>query len=460
MPWKEVKTASVEIKGKQYTIKLTTTGQNLLIEIYEMLDGRIFFGYRYAYELIKNLMELNKEILGGRKPKKRSVDFTKDKKIELRAVESHGQNFIEVSRKKSETGGLTWINEKDYRTGMLRLIRLPASKELVNLINTVEEYVKMIEEDKIKDPAKTTSLYGVYFPGWMATHDRSIIAFKMWYDSDETECFIRLDENIKKKDDPVKIERAEVANDAKEMGITFLPEKRGDDGWISVDEDTIDDLDEDLIVHYDWEHRRDWVLNYNNIPIYMEEYRRDKKLKFYVALAYPPRERTNHNYYDNTKSNKISDVIKKIEKYGLSHPKPYFIYDTLGQFGRKIEKSHEALTIQCTQISPVWYKDNIKIVERACYPENKGEKVPKIKQTISYFVVAWHHDFDIAITTIRKTGVGPAEIGDYWTTSKFGVFPFTQEGVKSFRDSIIKQFKTGVVEDRNKNLIPRKRSWN
>jgi len=424
MPWTVEKTKEVAFKNQAFTINVTNTGSNLLFEIYEHFFGRIFFAVDYwpaLKEAIKNiLIEVKKRPIASQE-----VNITKSgKDVKLVLTYDRRKSIIVISRMKSDSAGLTWLLDKD--TGGMgsqyRRIRIAVEKPgLRKLIATMDKLYEMIEKGHIRRPETG----GLYYPEEMAKHDRSMLAFKKYLDDDEFYFFIRLDENRKKSNRPFKIARAKVAKEAKKAGIDFLPEKKWDDGFIRY-------LDENICV--DWEMRRDWVENYNNIPIKFVQ-----RKKSYHAVGYPPPDPGDLKPL-TPDFDSITQLKNFMKKKNLCHEKPYFIYRTLGQFARKMKKSEIMLSIQCTQTSPQW---------------------PKIKKAPegAYFVAAWHEDFKEAGTVTRTTGVRMGELGDYWDCANYGIFEFNKSGVELFKKTLKKQYAGGVTEDRNGNTIPRNRRW-
>jgi len=425
MPWVVEKAKEVAFKNQAFTINVTTTGSNLLFEIYEYFNGRIFFGVDYwpaLKEAIKNiLVEIEKGPTTSQ-----DVTVTKSgKNVKLvLTYDKRKSNKIVISRMKSDSAGLTWLLDKDSdRQGsQYRRIRIPIEKAgLRKLIASMDKLYKTIEKGEIRKP----EIGGLYYPEEMAKHDRSMLAFKEYLDDDEFHFFIRLDENRKNSKKLFKIARAKVAKEAKEAGINFLPERKWDDGFIRY-------LNENICV--DWEMRRDWVENYNNIPI-----RFVQRKKSYHAVEYPPPDPGTLKPL-TPEFDSITQLKDFMKKNKLRHEKPYFIYRTLGQFARKMKKSEIMLSIQCTQTSPQW---------------PKTKKAP----SSAYFVAAWHEDFEEAGTVTRTTGARTGELGDYWDCDNYGMFELNKNGVELFKKTLKKQYAGGVTEDRNGNTIPRNRRW-
>ena len=148
--------------------------------------------------------------------------------------------------------------ETNSQGSQYRRIKLPVEKDNIDkFLGIIDEFYMMIQEGKILTPEPGKE-YGLYYADEMARHDRSMLYFRQLLDDSKFSFLLRLDENLKGDDRPFKIERGRVAQDAKKAGIQFLPEKRGDDGFIAFGS-------ENIVV--DWEIRRDWVMNHNNIPI-------------------------------------------------------------------------------------------------------------------------------------------------------------------------------------------------
>ena len=317
-----------------------------------------------------------------------------------------------------------WIPEKDLKTGQYRRIRIPRKRKSGNKICRIIDQIYMkIEQGIIPQPMSGGE---IYYPGEMVKHDRSMMAFKTFLDDNKIHFFIRLDENKGNSKQKVKIERASVAKEARKRGIDFLPETRGADGFIRYGTNN-------FVV--DWELRRDWVTNINNIPI-----RYEQRKKIYYGVAYPPpnpgepRKKLSPNYQD------LADVKDFIINEKLSHPTPYFIYRTLGQFSRKINKPQIVLSIQCNQASPQW------------------PNTPKITKE-GLFTVAWHEDFQFASKVTRTTQSGVGEHGGYSECQDFGIFSFDHKGISLFKTILNRQIKSGMIKDKNGNYIPKNRKW-
>jgi len=425
MPWTAEKTKEIIFKNQAFTINVTNTGSNLLFEIFEHFFGRIFFGVDYWPALKEAIKNIPAGIKTGSLESQEVAVTKSGKKVKLvLTYDKRKSDKILISRMKSDSAGLTWLLDKDSaRHGsMYRRIRIPIEKaRLRKLIATIDKLYEIIEKDEIRRP----EIGGLYYPEEMAKHDRSMLAFKEYLDDHEFHFFIRLDENRKNSDRPFKIARAKIAKKARKVGINFLPERRWDDGFIRY-------LDENICI--DWEMRRDWVENYNNVPI-----RFVQRKKCYHAVEYPPPEpgKLEPLTPDFDSITQLRDSMKKKK---MSHEKPYFIYQTLGQFTRKMKKPEIMLSIQCTQTSPQW---------------------PKTKKAPSgaYFVAAWHEDFRRAGTVTRTTEAGAGELGGYWDCDNYGTFTFNKNGVESFKKTLKKQYAGGVTEDRNGNTIPRNRQW-
>lgn len=425
MPWVVERSKEIAFKDKSFTINVTNTRDNLLFEVYEHFFGRIFFGVDYwpaLKEAIKNIL------VGIKKGSTafQEVPVRKGQKNVKLVVSCDKRKFdkIIISRMKSDTAGLTWLLDKETasRGSRYRRIRIPVEKGGIRkLIAAIDKFHEMIEKGEIRRPG----IGGIYYPEEMGKHDRSMLAFKEYLDDREFHFFIRLDENRKNSKEPLKIARAKVAKEAKKAGINFLPEKRYDDGFIRY-------LNENTCV--DWEMRRDWAENYNNIPI-----RFVQRKSCYHAVEYPPPEPGELEPltpdFDSMKQ--LKNFMKKKK---FRHEKPYFIFRTLGQFARKMKKPGIMLSIQCTQTSPQW---------------PKARKTP----TGAYFVAAWHEDFREAGTVIRTTGSGAGELGKYWESDNYGMFEFNKKGVELFKRILKKQYSGGTIEDRNGNTIPQNRQW-
>lgn len=422
MPWVVEKAKEIAFKEKGFTINVTNTGSNLLFEIYEHFSGRIFFGVNYwsaVKEAIKNLLVEVKR----RSKASEEVIVTGQKNVKLvLTYDKRKSGRMIISRMKSDSTGLTWILDRDSpnRGSQYRRIRIPNEKAgLRRLVAALDKFHKMIENGEVRRPT------GIYFPGEMAKHDRSMLTFKEYLDDREFHFFIRLDENRKNSNEASKVARAKVAEEAKKSGINFLPERRYDDGFIRY-------LNENICV--DWEMRRDWVENYNNIPI-----RFVQRKSCYHAVEYPPPEPGELEPL-TPDFDSIKQLKNSMKKKKFHHENPYFIFRTLGQFARKMKKSEIMLSIQCTQTSPQW---------------PKTRKAP----TGAYFVAAWHEDFEEAGTVTRTTESGPGELGKYWDSNNYGIFEFNKKGVELFKRILKQQYAGGTIMDRNGNTIPRKRQW-
>ena len=457
MPWVVEKTKEIAFKDKAFTINVTNTGFNLLFEIYEHFFGRIFFGVNYwpaVKEAIKNLLV---EIKKGSKAYQ-EVIVTGQKNVKLvLTYDKRKSGRIIISRMKSDSAGLTWILDRDSasRGSQYRRIRIPVEKrELRRFLTAMDRLYKMIEKGEIIKPKSEG--FDLYYANEMARHDRSMLAFKESLDDNDFTFFLRLDENPKKSDKPYKIARAQVAKEAKQAGISFLPERRWDDGFITL-------AGENIAV--DWEIRRDWVGNYCNIPIRFTQRKtcelcggkvlhdgkrfvckkcQNEKNVYYHAVEYPPPNPWDLKNPLSPDFDSLQKLTAFMEKKRLHQKKPYFIYKTLGQFGRKMKKKEIMLSIQCTRVSPQW-------------PKRK----PKTKKPLpeAFLAVAWHEDFKEAGTVTRTTGSGAGELGDYWDSNNYGIFKFNKKGVELFKKILKKQYSGGTIEDRNGNTIPRKRQW-
>ena len=427
MPWAVRETKEINLKGQGYTINVTNTGFNLLFEIYEHFFGRIFFSVDYWPDIKKAIRKTCTDALKGCSTREEVIITAgKNKKLVVRFKKRKLNNML-ISRMASDNRGLTWIVERDKgKMGQqYRRIRIPINKADVHrILSAIDKFYEMIEKGDIQRPKSEG--FDLYYANEMAKHDRSMLAFKEYLDDHEFTFFIRLDENIKNSEKAYKIARGRVAQEAAKAGISFLPEKRGDDGFIRLN-------NENIVV--DWEIRRDWVGNYNNIPI-----RYDDRNNAYHAVEYPPPN-------PGTLKKPLSpdfDSLKKIkdfmEKRKLHNEKPYFIYQTLGQFDRKMKKPEIMLSIQCAQASPQW-------------PKTTNPPAG------AFFVVAWHQDFRIAGTVTRTTDTGAGERGDYWDCDNYAIFEFNKEGVEKFKKIIKKQYSGGLENDRNGNSIPRNREW-
>jgi hypothetical protein len=423
LPWKIEASSNYSFDNVAFTVNLSNTGFNLLFEVIENLSGRIFFGVNY-WPLLKQEIEkimsadqkkLNVDVIvSGQKTKK--LNFTLDKK----ALK------LNLSRMQSDNAGLTWIREKDSsRQGFgYRQIHLPNDpKAIIGFIKIIDDLYQKTINGVVKAPMEGHDLF---YSEEMARHDRSMLSFKQFFDEDPTPTFfLRLDENLKLSDTNFRIERGKVAAEARKAGISFLRETRGDDGFLTFG-------GENIVV--DWEIRRDWVMNINNIPIKFE----DRK-KQYFAVGYPaPNPGPNKNPMSPF-FNSLSSLNTYISKKGLHDKAPYFIYRTLGQFGRKMAKPEIMLSIQCSYNAPQWPIQS--------------------KAGASYFVAAWHEDFLEAGKVSRTTSSGAGEFGTYWDAENFGIFEFTKNGVELFKNCLAKQYANGLINDRNGNTIPKERKW-
>jgi len=452
MPWSVEKIQQIAFKNQSFTIKVTNTQHNLLFEIYEDLFGRIFFGVSYwpaVKEAIHNV--LTGVTKGSPVTQEVMVRGGKNVKLVLYYDKKKSDKII-ISRMKSDSAGLTWLLDKDSgRTGtQYRRIRVsPEKGNLVKFFGIMDRLYKMIDNGEIKRP---TEGHDLYYADEMARHDRSMLAFKEFLDDDDFTFFLRLDENIKKSDRPYKIARALVAKEAKEAGVSFFPEKRGDDGFIVFS-------GENIVV--DWESRRDWLVNHGNIPIRFIQRKTCKSCGgqvlydgkhfvckqcqsnrnvYYHAVEHPPPNPGEPKEPLSPDFDALSKLIAFMDKKRLYHKEPYFIYKTLGQFGRKMPKPEIMLSLQCTRVSPQWH-DTRKPPPGA------------------FFAAAWHEDFEKAGIVMRTTGSGAGERGDYWHTDNYRIFEFNTTGVALFKKTLKKQYAGGVTKDRNGNTIPRDRQW-
>jgi len=427
MPWAVEKTREVSFTNQAFTINVTNTGFNLLFEIYEHFFGRIFFAVDY-WPAVKEA--INNVVVGTAKGSTASeeVVITGGKNVKLvLTYDNRKFDKIIISRMKSDNVGLTWLLDKDSgRMGsQYRRIRIPIEAgKLHRFFTIMDQLYKMIDKGQIAKPK--TEGYDLFYADEMARHDRSMLTFKEFLDDNDFTFFLRLDENIKKSDKPYRMRRAQVAKEAREAGISFLPEKRGDDGFVAVG-------GENIVI--DWEIRRDWVMNYSNIPV-----RFDDRNATYHAVEYPPPNPGEPKKPLSPDFDVLQELIAFMNRNRLRHEKPYFIYKTLGQFGRKMTKTEIMLSIQCTNLSPQW---------------------PETKKTSSgaFFVAAWHEDFKEAGTVTRTTGVGGGELGDYWDCDNYGIFEFSRNGVELFKKTLKRQYSSGTAEDRNGNTIPLNRRW-
>jgi hypothetical protein len=426
MPWTVEKTKEITFKNQGFTVNITNTGFNLLFEIYEHLFGRIFFAVDY-WPAVKEAIENVLAAVKTSTTESQEVIVTGQKNVKLVFAYDKKSDKIIISRMKSDSAGLTWLLDKDSGRQGLQYRRIRVPVEIGNLrrfFTIMDQLYKMIDKGEIKKPK--TEGYDLYYANEMARHDRSMLAFKALLDDDDFTFFLRLDENLKKSDRSYKVTRAQVAQEAKEAGVPFLPEKRGDDGFITLS-------GENIVV--DWEIRRDWVMNYNNIPV-----RYDDRNNTYHAVEYPPPNPGEPKEPLSPEFDSLPALIAFMNKKRLRHEKPYFIYETLGQFGRKMAKPEIMLSAQCTHVSPQW-------------PETKKTPIG------AFFVAAWHEDFVEAGTVTRTTEAGAGELGDYWDCDNYGIFEFNKSGVELFKKTLRKQYADGVTEDRNGNTIPRNRQW-
>lgn len=203
-----------------------------------------------------------------------------------------------------------------------------------------------------------------------------------------------------------------------------MEDKRYDDGFIKFDE---------YELSYDWEIRRDWYGNFNNIAI-----RYVDRNKTYHAVDFPPPKPGKINAISSKEFKDVNDLIKFLKPNKKKMNAPYFIYSTLGQFARKIEKTRIVLSLQCSQMSPLW---------------------PELGSKLGFFAAAWHIDFSHAGTVRRTTQNSAGERGDYYECENFGLFQFNMSGVARFRECLNNQFKTGTIEDPRGNIVPKKRLW-
>jgi hypothetical protein len=423
--WKVEKSREIALGNRGYSVNVTNTGFNLLFEIYEHLFGRIFFSVDYWPDVKKTVEKAQANALKGRSTREEVIITSKgDKKLRI-TYRKGKHNFLLISRMMSDNKGLTWIVDKDKKDSRYRRIRVSIKKTCMRkIVRTIDEFFGMIEKGEIQKPRSEG--FDLYYANEMAKHDRTMLSFKKYLDGDDFAFFLRLDENVAKSDRPYKIARAAVAREAKEAEMNFLPEKRGDDGFVTF-------TGIDIVV--DWELRRDWAANYNNIPI-----RFAQRNTYYHAVAYPPPNPGESSESLSPSFVSLPKLIAFMKKKKLRYKNPYFIYRTLGQFERKMKKPQITLSIQCNQASPRWPKTKIP---------SKG----------AFFVAAWHQDFTEAGTVTRTTQSGAGELGGYWECDNFGIFQFNRYGVELFKKILKKQYSKGVLKDRNGNVIPRNRRW-
>ena len=427
MRWEVVRNLNVEIGKSEYLINLADTKFNLVYEIHQPLFGRIFFGIKYWPEISKAFQYILESANDEKKSTQIDVFLSQDKRKKLTLT--YENNNIKLARKQADVNGSTWLIEHDSNRsgGLQRSISIfAASKkefsQLESFVNKINQLQEEIQDGKVKQPE--FGGYGLFYPDEMVKSDRSMLSFKELLDDESFECFVRLDENKNNSEKSARIARAKVAKEAKEKGITFLEDKRYDDGFISFD---------DHELSFDWEIRRDWYGNFNNIAI-----RYVDKRNAYFAVDYPPPAPGNDKEALSKEYQDMDDLIDFLKKNKFRKDKPYFIYNTLGQFPRKIDKKRIVLSLQCSQMSPLW---------------------PKRDTQLGYFVAAWHIDFSNAGTVRRTTQNHAGEMGEFYDCNNFGIFPFNHSGVSRFKENVVKQFKSGVVEDAHSNLVPKKRAW-
>jgi len=423
--WKVEKKREIVLGNRGYSVNVTNTGFNLLFEIYEYLFGRIFFSVDCWPDVKKALEKVHACALKGRSIREEVIITSRgDKKLRITCRRGK-HNLLLISRMTSDNKGLTWIVDKDKKDSRYRRIRISLKKTCVKkIVRIIDEFFELIRKGKIQKPRSEG--FNLYYANEMAKHDRTMLSFKEYLDDDDFTFFLRLDENVKKLNRPYKTARAAVARGAKEAGMNFLPEKRGDDGFIAF-------MGIDVVV--DWELRRDWAANCNNIPI-----RFVQRNAYYHAVVYPPPNPGESSESLSPNFVSLPKLIAFIKKKKIRYKSPYFIYRTLGQFERKMKKSQITLSIQCNQASPQWPKT-------------------KIPSNAAFFVAAWHQDFTEAGTVTRTTQSGAGELGGYWECENFGIFQFNRYGVELFKKILKKQYRKGVTKDRNGNVIPRNRRW-
>lgn len=427
MNWDIIKNLNLEIGQNEYQVNLANTKFNLLYEIQQTLFGHVFFGINYWPEIARAFQEIlqSSKESNGLLEKDVFIDPGRKTKLTL----TYKKNSIRLARKISDANRSTWMVQQDSnrRGGLPRVISfsIASSKEfsqLQSLVNSINQIHEEIQSGKIKQPE--FGGYGLFYPNEMEKSDRSLISFKKLLDDELFTCFIRLDENKNNSEMSARIARATVAREAKENGIQFLDDKRYDDGFISFD---------GIELSFDWEIRRDWYGNLNNIAI-----RYVDKKNVYFAVDYPPPAPGSDQGALSKEFENVIDVIDFLQNSGLKENKPYFIYKTLGQFERKIQKDRIVLTLQCSQAAPLW---------------------PILETQLGYFVAAWHIDFRTAGTVKRTTQNHVGEMGVFYDCNNFGIFPFNQSGVLHFKENIREQFRSGTIEDSRGNLVPRKREW-
>ncbi len=467
MSWTEIRSEKLPYQNELYKLSILDTGKNLLFQIYwfenegdydeEVKGRRVFFGVNY-WPCIKNILgNLNKE---------NSNDFIEysNKRI---FIELNNEIFF-ISRKKSQKSGSIWQIEMDNigrRGGTER--RVPIPKKIINkIIEILEKFFEYI--DDCNNFTVKSSDFDPYFPNQMVNHDQSMIAFKLLLENDvdfkmfvKTDCKKYNSKEIQNKIDyytqdmekpfyqreykkitpyhcaliknlEIKLNRTKFSEEVESANLKgIILEDRGDDGYIKLKID-----EKEFNINFDWEYRNDWKKNYLNVPIYFDRRRAVAGQPFYkpvnnIVLA--------PNIPTNSFQEEIVQVEKIIENLGGAL-KPYFIYSTMGQFGRKVRKPQIMLSIQCTNIAPLW-------------PQMKN--IPQG----GYFIVSWHADFINIERGTRTAESGFERDADWFTSENFGIFEFNKEGINKFGNKLKEQYMKGIIIDKNGNTIPKFRKW-
>ncbi len=466
MAWDEIKFENLSHSGGIYKLSLFDTGFNLLFQIYwfekaedydnEAEGYRVFFGINYwpaIREILLTITPANKE---GFVP-------WGNKRIKIELL----RNTIILSRQASDKSGGEWNTEEDdtkRRGGTEK--SLTFTKKLIN--NIVEIFDRLLEASIYL--GVRTSDWDAFYPDQMVNHDQSMIALKIFLENDEDyQMFVKAgvdpegkeriinkikfyEEDVKKpfedreykKIDPYhramitqwnsKLKRSEFSEMVVEHGIAgIVYDTRGDDGYIQLT------LGEEVYkINFDWEIRNDWIEIHKNVPIYFNRRNYVKENPAYCAIGNIVLAPTiPEKAYKST----VKEVEKLINDVGGGSA-PYFLYDEMGQFQRKIDKQSIMLSIQCSKIAPFW-------------PDM--DKIPKN----GYLITAWHEDFGELEKVIRTAGTkGRKEkSAGIFKTTDYGLFEFNEAGIKHFGDIIKKQYKTGTITDYNGNTIPKVRKW-
>jgi len=466
MAWDEIKFENIKNKEEIYKLSLLDTNFNLLFQIYwfenedaydnERVGYRVFFGVNYWPPI--------RQVLTLISPTDNESYITwGNKRIKIELI----QNTIFFSRQASDRSGANWRTEVDdtrRRDGTERSIQFPRK-----LIKQIILIFDSLMETSIYFRVRTSD-WDPFYPDQMINHDQSMIALKIFLEKDKDfqmftkagidpgekeKCINKIkyfEDDLKKpfekreykKIDPyhqamitqwkTKLKRAEFSElvNREQIDRVYF-DNRGDDGYIEL---TLSN--EKYKINFDWEIRNDWVKNYLNVPIYFNRRNYVKEKPSYCAIeniAYAPT--IPEKAYKET----IEEVEDLISNLG-GGSELYFIYNSMGQFERKINKQAIMLSIQCSRIAPFWPKlENI--------PEG------------GYFIVAWHEDFGEPTKVIRTAGTSgqKEKNAGICETKNFGLFKFSEEGIKRFGKILKNQYNSGIITDSNGNIIPRDRKW-